>query len=64
MPTTLVKLIKTLKQQFSHFEIPKIIVTDGGPQFTSVYFTMFYVLYKLFKEKGMLINCNMSNHIV
>lgn len=36
MPTTTsVKLIKTLKKQFSHFGIPKIIVTDGGPQFTS-----------------------------
>lgn len=28
--TTSVKLIKTLKKQFSHFGIPKIIVTDGG----------------------------------
>lgn len=32
MPTTTsVKLIKTLKKQFSHFGFPKMIVTDGGP---------------------------------
>ncbi|XP_062621337.1 uncharacterized protein K02A2.6-like [Saccostrea cucullata] len=42
MPTTTsVKLIKTLKKQFSHFGIPSVIVTDGGPQFTSSEFKKF-----------------------
>lgn len=39
--TTSVKLIKTLKKQFSHFGIPSIIVSDGGPQFTSYEFSKF-----------------------
>lgn len=47
LTTTSVKLIKTLKKQFSHFGIPKIIVTDGGPQFTSSEFHKFTTEWRI-----------------
>lgn len=48
MPTTTsVKLIKTLKKQFSHFGITNIIVTGGGPQFTSSEFHKFTTEWRI-----------------
>ena len=38
---TSMKLIKTLKKQFSHFGIPSVIESDGGPQFISYEFSKF-----------------------